>query len=92
MAPVLVDSVSLERSGVAVISDLTLAVEDGEMLVLIGPSGSGKTSLLRLVAGLGHPSGGDVLFDGKGMSDAPPAEHELRGHSDEPCRPMGSRS
>jgi ABC-type sugar transport system ATPase subunit len=92
MARVLLDSVSLERSGVAVISDLTLAVEDGEMLVLVGPSGSGKTSLLRLVAGLGHPSGGDVLFDGRSMGDVPPTDRERRGDRDAPCLPTGSRA
>jgi ABC-type sugar transport system ATPase subunit len=92
MARVLLDSVSLERSGVAVICDLARAVDDGEMLVLIGPSGSGKTSLLRLFAWLDHPSGGDVLFDGRSMSDVPPAERERRGDRDAPCRPMGSRA
>ena len=51
-ASVLLDSVFVERSGVVLIDDLTLSVEDQELLVLIGPSGSGKTTMLRVVAGL----------------------------------------
>jgi ABC-type sugar transport system ATPase subunit len=77
MASVLLDSISLERSGVAVIPNLTLSVADREMLVLIGPSGSGKTSLLRIVAGLEVPTGGDVLFDGRSMHGVAPAQRDI---------------
>ncbi len=77
MASILLDSISLERSGVAIIPNLTLSVADREMLVLIGPSGSGKTSLLRIVAGLEKPTGGDVLFDGRSMRDVAPARRDI---------------
>jgi ABC-type sugar transport system ATPase subunit len=64
MASILLDGVTVERSGVAVIHAMTLAIENGEFFVLIGPSGSGKTSVLRAVAGIDLPVSGDVLFDG----------------------------
>ena len=77
MASVLLDSVSVTRSGNQVIHDLTLSVEDGELLVLIGPSGCGKTSILRAVAGLEDISGGDILIDGRDMDDVATAKRDV---------------
>jgi sulfate transport system ATP-binding protein len=44
---------------------VSLRVRDGELVALLGPSGSGKTSLLRIIAGLEQPDGGQVLFEGE---------------------------
>jgi NitT/TauT family transport system ATP-binding protein len=52
-----------------VIEDLDLAIEDvpkrGQFICLLGPSGCGKSTVLRYVAGLQEPSGGEVLLYGK---------------------------
>lgn len=56
--------------------DVSFAVEEGENLCLLGPSGCGKTTLLRLVAGLETPDGGQVLVDGVDVTHVPP---HLRG-------------
>lgn len=77
MASILLDSVSVTRSGTQVINHLTLAVEDQELLVLIGPSGCGKTTILRAVAGLEPLSGGDILFDGQNMDDVASARRDV---------------
>jgi NitT/TauT family transport system ATP-binding protein len=58
------DRVRLCYSGVAVIDELSLTVEPGEILVLTGPSGCGKTTVLRALAGLLTPDAGRVLADG----------------------------
>ncbi len=48
-----------------ILRDITLAVDEGETLVLLGRSGAGKTTLLKTVNELVHPTGGEVVFEGK---------------------------
>jgi sulfate/thiosulfate transport system ATP-binding protein len=47
------------------LDDVSLAVNDGELVALLGMSGSGKTTLLRIIAGLETPDSGTVLFHGE---------------------------
>jgi len=54
------------------LTDVTVAIEKGEIRCLLGPSGCGKTTLLRIAAGLEVPDTGDVLFWGKSMLATPP--------------------
>ncbi len=46
--------------GVVAIDRITLNVARGEFLAILGPSGCGKSTLLRIIAGLDHPSAGEV--------------------------------
>ena len=50
---------------VAALRDVTFGVADGEFVSIVGPSGCGKSTLLALIAGIEHPSGGEVLVDGE---------------------------
>jgi len=59
-------------AGHLVVKDVCLAVQPGEIVVLVGPSGCGKSTLLRLVAGLLIPTAGRLLIDGSDMSTFAP--------------------
>ncbi len=50
---------------VVALDNINLTIRKGEYNALLGPSGCGKTTLLRCIAGLEHPSTGDILFDGE---------------------------
>lgn len=50
--------------GNAVLQDVSLTFQPGEVLILLGPNGCGKSTLLRTLLGLQPPLSGEVLFDG----------------------------
>jgi putative ABC transport system ATP-binding protein len=52
------------------VHDVDLEVHGGEFLVVAGPSGSGKTTLLQLLGALDRPTTGEVLFEGRNLSQA----------------------
>jgi len=56
--------------GVAALQGLTLAVEEGEVCVVLGPSGSGKTTLMRVLAGIHRPSAGSAVVAGVDLARA----------------------
>jgi putative ABC transport system ATP-binding protein len=58
---------------VAALRDVTLAVADGEWLVIQGRTGGGKTTLLQLLGGLDRPSSGTVTLDGTDLTALPEA-------------------
>ncbi len=58
------DNVALSYGAAPVISELSLEIRPGEILVLTGPSGCGKSTVLRALAGLLRPEAGRVLADG----------------------------
>lgn len=62
---------------VRAVSDLSLNIADGELLVLVGPSGCGKTTTLRLLAGLEKPSSGSIKIDGKVINGVEPKDRDL---------------
>lgn len=62
---------------IRVVDNLSLAVEDKELLVLVGPSGCGKTTTLRLIAGLEEPTGGSVSLDGQIVNTLAPKDRDV---------------
>lgn len=62
------------RAGV---SDVSLAIGDGELLAVIGPSGCGKSTILKLMAGFLTPDRGRVWLGGTDATDVAPRERNL---------------
>ena len=64
-------------NGVVAVRDVHLEVADGEFLVLVGPSGCGKSTLLRMIAGLEEVTAGELLVDGRDITDAQPRQRDI---------------
>jgi len=61
----------------AVVSEVSLSIQEGELFTLLGPSGCGKTTLLRLIAGFYAPDGGEIRFDDRVVNAVPPHERGI---------------
>lgn len=60
--------------GRAVVEDVSMAFQAGQVTVLLGPNGCGKTTLLKTALGLLPALGGEVCFDGRPVREMTPAE------------------
>jgi sn-glycerol 3-phosphate transport system ATP-binding protein len=60
-----------------VIHDLSIDINEGELIVIVGPSGCGKSTLLRMVAGLEDINSGNILIDNKIVNDLEPMERNI---------------
>jgi ABC-type Fe3+/spermidine/putrescine transport system ATPase subunit len=58
-------------TGRPAVDSMSLDVQPGRILALLGPSGCGKTTTLRAIAGLLHPTSGDIRFDGESVLGVP---------------------
>ena len=63
-----VEGIRLSFRGVRALVDLSLELEQGEMLGIIGPNGSGKSTLFNVITGIYHPDAGRVRFDGRDIT------------------------
>ena len=70
-------NISKEYSGVQVLNNINLYVRENEFLTLLGPSGCGKTTTLRIIGGFERPTQGNVIFEGKDITNVPPYERQI---------------
>ena len=65
-------------TGEAAVHDLSLAVREGEILVLVGPSGCGKSTTLRLINRMIEPTSGSIIFEGANVTRSDPNDLRRR--------------
>ena len=57
--------------GVPVLKDISIRVEDGEIVSILGPSGCGKTTLLNIILGILDADAGQILYNGEDLTRTP---------------------
>jgi multiple sugar transport system ATP-binding protein len=59
------------------LKSISFGVADGEFCILLGPSGCGKSTILRLIAGLEQPSGGEISIGAERVDSLPPQKRDI---------------
>ena len=78
MAAIEIDGVTkVYGNGFCAVDDVSLAIGDGEFVVLVGPSGCGKSTLLRMLAGLEEVTEGAVRIGGVDVTDLAPRHRDI---------------
>jgi multiple sugar transport system ATP-binding protein len=72
MSAVLARDIVKKFGEVLAVNGISLAIADGEFMVLLGPSGCGKTTFLRVICGLESQTSGDLIIGGNIVNDMPP--------------------
>jgi branched-chain amino acid transport system ATP-binding protein len=72
-------NISVRYDKVTALRDVSIRLEEGQVVALIGSNGAGKTTTLRAITGLKRPSQGEVWFEGERIDQLPPAKIVARG-------------
>jgi multiple sugar transport system ATP-binding protein len=75
--PITLDGIGKQYGDVTAVTDLDMAIQPGEFLVIVGPSGCGKSTTLRMIAGLEGITTGGLRFDGAVMNDVEPKDRNV---------------
>jgi branched-chain amino acid transport system ATP-binding protein len=67
------EALTVRFGGILANADISIGVNEGEILGLIGPNGAGKSTLFNLVAGTYRPTSGRIRFEGRDITRLPPA-------------------
>lgn len=77
MPTLVLKGISKSFGDVNVLKDISLFLEDGELLVLLGPSGCGKTTLLRMIAGLESTDQGEIHLGDTRIDQMRPRDRQV---------------
>jgi branched-chain amino acid transport system ATP-binding protein len=72
-------NISVRYDKVTALRDVSIRLDQGQVVALIGSNGAGKTTTLRAITGLKKPSQGEVWFEGERIDQLPPAKIVARG-------------
>jgi len=73
-----VRALTLELEGDRILDGVEMGIQEGESFCILGGSGAGKSMLLRTVVRLHEPSSGEILLDGRAVSDLAPSDLRRR--------------
>jgi len=77
MTKVVIKNLTKTFGPIVAVDDLSLEVNDRELVVLLGPSGAGKTTTLRCIAGVENPDAGEIYFDGELVNHVKPQDRNV---------------
>lgn len=77
MDKLVVNNLSKAFDQAGVLHNVSFTVKDGEFLSILGPSGCGKTTILRILIGLETADSGEILKDGKSITNIPSAQRRM---------------
>ncbi len=77
MASVEIENARKSYGSQEVIHGVSVAIHDGEFVVLVGPSSCGKSTLLRMIAGLEPITAGNIKIGGKIVNNLPPKDRDI---------------
>ena len=66
-----VNNLTVKYGEISALKGISLNVKEGELTTLIGANGAGKTTLLKTISGLLHPVSGNIIFNGKDITNMP---------------------
>lgn len=76
-----IENVTKRFGGLVAVNEVSLTLDEGEILGLIGPNGAGKTTLFNVISGNYRPDSGRIVFDGLDISGFKPHEVTQNGLS-----------
>lgn len=76
MGKLTIQDVDIRYGDHAVITNFSLTVQNGELVSILGPSGAGKTTILKAVAGLLEPAGGEIFINDLPVTHLPPEKRD----------------
>ena len=72
MSLLTIDQLTVKFGGHTALHDVSMSITEGKITGLIGPNGAGKTTLFNVVSGLQRPHKGQILLDGKVITNNAP--------------------
>jgi branched-chain amino acid transport system ATP-binding protein len=94
MALLRVVNVTKRFGGLVAVDDVSLEVDEGELIAIVGPNGAGKTTLFNVISGVYPPDEGRIYFEDRDITNLPPYKRAPLGlgRTFQIPRPFGSAS
>lgn len=67
-----IDNINVSYGDVQALWNISLKIDDGELIAIVGSNGAGKSTILRAISGLLHPTSGNIAFLGEKINKAQP--------------------